>query len=110
MTQLRWSLPRLWHALVAVGLLIACGDSTEQVGSRDCKVLVESTQDPATRDICALCQGVACGTVGCETLPCSAGQHVVQGCAEDSDCAKLDVPFCGKHSAPDNVCVKDDDL
>jgi hypothetical protein len=35
----------------------------------------------------------------------------VQGCNEDADCGGLpDAPFCGMHSAPDKVCVKDDDL
>jgi hypothetical protein len=102
-------------ALAAVALLSypgCSGDSGDaHVGSRDCAVIVAASPDPATGASCSKCQGKTCGTAGCESLPCVAGAIVVQGCNEDAECAALpNAPFCGKHSAPDKVCVNQDDL
>jgi hypothetical protein len=79
------------------------------VGSRDCAVISAASPDPATDDACTRCQNMACDTMGCDLFPCVDNALVVQGCNEDLDCSALpNTPFCGKYSAPDNVCVKND--
>jgi hypothetical protein len=92
---------------------MGCSDSTDDthVGSRDCKVIAAASPDPATGEACTKCQNNACGTVGCERFPCVDNVIVVQGCNEDADCSGLpDAHFCGKYSAPDKVCVNQDDV
>jgi hypothetical protein len=92
---------------------MGCSDSGSDVhvGSRDCKVIAAASPDPATNEACKKCQNKACGTMGCELFPCVDNAIVVQGCNDDEDCGGLpNAPFCGKYSAPDKVCVSQDDL
>src|SRR5689334_6646734 len=87
------------------------GSGSAHVGSRDCAVISAASPDPATSQSCSSCQGKTCGTTGCELFPCVNGAIVVQGCNEDADCTALpNTPFCGMHSAPDKVCVTQDDI
>jgi hypothetical protein len=102
-------------SLAAVAFLsyLGCSDDSgdDHVGSRDCAAIVAASPDPATGEACSKCQGKTCGTTGCEHFPCVDGAVVVQGCNEDADCTALpNAPFCGKHSAPDKVCVDQDDI
>jgi len=86
-------------------VLSGCGSSPgPEVGSRDCEVIKNATGDPATHAACDSCQDAACGTDGCEDLPCETGLHVVQGCAVDEDCAEFEGARCGMYSAPDSIC------
>lgn len=106
------------HTLLGLIFIALCGhagcsDSSDDthVGSRDCKVIAAASPDPATGEACAKCQNTACGTLGCELFPCIDNTIVVQGCNDDADCSGLpNAPFCGKHSAPDKVCVNQDDV
>jgi hypothetical protein len=94
-------LRRLWWIALAVG---CASESDEYVGSTDCTLIKDSTQDPLTHQACDQCQGASCGTVGCEIFPCVDETHLVLGCKADSDCSEFPGTRCGMHSAPDNVC------
>ena len=90
---------------IACAALYGCGADDEHVGSRDCEVIADSTDDPATAAACS-CQNVVCGTLGCLQYPCVEGHIVIQGCLVDEDCAEFpDAPRCGMHSAADHICT-----
>ena len=101
------------RSLLLVGLFVviaACGEADDaHVGSRDCALIVASTDDPATAQVCSSCQGASCDTAGCDNLPCVDDVVILQGCASDDDCAEFpDAPLCGAYTAPDNLCVRND--
>jgi len=93
-------------------LCASCGGTPDYVGSRDCKQLEPEVDRAYFATICERCQGGSCDDGLCASVfPCLEGEIVVQGCDEDSDCAKLPGSRCGMHSAPNHICtVADDDL
>lgn len=101
---MRFSCLRLRGLVVSIAVLCGCGDGDEHVGSRDCEIIKDATDDPDTHAACNTCQGAACGLEACVFFPCVNGEIVVQGCNEDKQCASFPGTRCGRYSGPDLVC------